>query len=186
MTPLNLTAKIKLPHPMRNCLRALGVLRRWDTLMGWGRGESEIVMDEVIEVENYIDDQFVRHVHLMSNSQNIEANLPAGVTPTVTKEAGVYHLRASWAAREAFAGTMRGEDRREHQVVLWALNGERVRKCIRDAAAEFVRVFSRRPSFATMKSYPESMGFDVDVEINGGTVALIECADVPAGFVMVF
>ncbi|NUQ86293.1 MAG: hypothetical protein HUU11_16430 [Anaerolineales bacterium] len=143
-------------------------------------------MDEVIEVENYIDDQFVRHVHLMSNSQGFDANLPAGVTPTVTKEAGVYHLRASWAAREAFAGTMRGKDRIERQIVLWALNGERVSKCIRDAAAEFGRVFSRRPSFAAVRSYPESMGLDVDVEIDGGTVALIECADVSTGFVMVF
>lgn len=143
-------------------------------------------MDEVIEVENYLDDQFVRHVHLMSNSQDFEVSLPAGVTPTVTKEAGVYHLRAEWSAREAFAGTMRGKDRIERQIVLWAFNGERVSQCIRDAAAEFGRVFSRRPRFAAVRSYPESMGLDVDVEIDGGTVALIECADVLTGFVMVF
>lgn len=143
-------------------------------------------MDEAIEIENYLDDQYVRHVHLMSNSPDFDASLPAGATPTVTKEAGVYHLRASWAAREAFAGTMRGDDRIERQIVLWALNGERVSVCIRDAAAEFAKAFSRLPKFAAIRSFPESMGPDVDIEIDGGTVALVECADMSTGFVMVF
>lgn len=145
------------------------------------------MVDEVIEIENYIDAQCVRHVHYMSNDENFEVvRLPAHVTPAITREAGAYHLRASWAAREAFAGTLRGDDRRERQVVLWALDGERASVCIRAAADEFWKVFCRRPDFAAVNQYPESMGMDVDVEINGGTVALVECADIPRRFVMVF
>ena len=143
-------------------------------------------MDEVIEIENYIDGQLMRHVHLMSNDEKFDIDLPEYARPTITKEAGVWHMRASWAAREAFAGTMRGGDRIERQIVLWALNSERVSVCIRDAAAEFWQVFCRQPDFAAVHKYPDSMGLDVDVEIDGGSVALVECADVPKQFVMVF
>lgn len=143
-------------------------------------------MGEVIEVENYIDGQWMRHVHFMSNDEIAEIDLPVYAKPVITKEAGVWHVRASWLAREAFAGTMRGEDRRERQIVLWAFQGERVSVCIREAAQEFWKVFCRQPEYAAMYSYPESMGLDVDVEIDGGSVALVECADVPRQFVMVF
>ncbi len=143
-------------------------------------------MDDVIEVENYIDEKWMRHVHLLSNDENAEVNLPVYASPVITKEAGVWHVRASWAAREAFAGTMRGGDRIERQIVLWAFQGERVSVCIRNAAREFWKVFSRQPDFAAMNSYPDAMGLDKDIEIDGGSVALVECADVPKQFVMVF
>lgn len=144
-------------------------------------------MDEVIEIENYIDRDCMRHLHLMSNENNFEVHLPAGVDAKVTQEAGVYHLRASWQAREAFAGTMRGNERREFPVVLWALeHGKRVSESIWDAAHEYLRVFGYKPRFAAVRSYPESMGLDVDVATECGEVALIECADVPIRFVMVY
>jgi hypothetical protein len=143
-------------------------------------------MDDVIEVENYIDGQWMRHVHLLSNDENAEINLPVYASPVITKEAGVWHVRASWAAREAFAGTLRGDDRIERQIVLWAFSGQRVSVCIRDAAREFWKVFGRQPDFAAVHAYPDAMGLDVDVEIDGGAVALVECADVPRQFVMVF
>lgn len=145
-----------------------------------------MTMGEVIAVEDYIDDQFVRRVHLMSNTDGFEYPLPEGVEAKVTKEAGIYHLRAEWAVREAFAGVMIGSDRFDHHVVLWSFDGERVSKCIRDAAREFGRVFSRQAQFAAVRSYPESMGLDVDVEVDGGAVVLVVSADVPRGFVMVF
>lgn len=143
-------------------------------------------MGEVIEVENYIDGQWMRHVHLMSNDETFDIVLPEYASPTINKETGVWHMRASWAAREAFAGTMRGGDRIERQIVLWALNGERVSVCIREAAQEFWKVFGRQPEFAAMYSYPDAMGLDKDIEIDGGVVALVECADVPKQFVMVY
>lgn len=143
-------------------------------------------MGEVIEIENYIDEHWMRHVHLMSNDEKFDIDLPEYARPTITKEAGVWHMRASWAAREAFAGTLRGGDRIERQIVLWAFQGERVSVCIRNAAREFWKVFSRQPDFAAMNSCPDAMGLDKDIEIDGGSVALVECADVPKQFVMVF
>ena len=143
-------------------------------------------MDDVIEVENYIDEKWIRHVHLMSNHEYAEVDLPSGVKPTIAKETGVWHVRASWAVRSSFSGTMRGADRIERQITIWALRGERVSVCIKDAARAFWNNFGRRPNFAAVHEYPESMGLDVDVEIDGGVVALVECADVPKQFVMVF
>jgi len=146
-------------------------------------------MGDVIEVENYIDGQWMRHVHFMTNDGDkgqSELNLPVDVIPNITKEMGVWHVRASWAAREAFAGTMRGGDRIERQIVVWAFQGERVSDCIRNAAREFWKVFGRQPDFAAMNSYPDARGLDADIEIDGGVVALVECADVPRQFVMVY
>lgn len=143
-------------------------------------------MGDVIEVENYIDERWVRHLHLMSNDEKFEIDLPEHASPAITKEAGVWHVRASWAAREAFAGTMRGGDRIERQIVVWAFQGDRVSVSIRNAALEFWKVFCRQPEFAAVHEYPEAMGLDVDVEIDGGSVALVECADVPKQFVMVY
>jgi len=149
-------------------------------------------MDEVIEIENYIDANCVRHLHLMSNVEfgPDDLSLPDGVPHTVTKEAGVYHLRASWKAREAFAGTMRGSDRWERLVVLWHIDGK-ISTCARDAAHEFMRVFGRVPDFAAVCKIPraaEQSSLDIDIPLGDGLepLALVESHDIPERFVMVY
>lgn len=151
-------------------------------------------LDDIIEIENYIDQDCRRYLHLMSNNEIVLNQLdgtswaiPPGISVVSKHEAGVWHLRAAWFACEAFVGTQRGSDRRERQVVLWSfIYADRVTNAIRDAAAEFWHVFCRRPDYAAVRSFPEAMGLDVDIEVDGGCVALIESADVPEKFVMVF
>lgn len=147
-------------------------------------------MDEIIEIENYIDHEYVRHLHLISNLETFMVNLPVGVEPKITREAGVYHLRASWKAKDAFAGTMRGEDRRERQIVLWHIDG-RLSECAREAAREFMRVFCRAPIYAAVWKIPrvaDLPGGDIDIPLGDGfePLALVESAEVPEWFVMVY
>lgn len=151
-------------------------------------------MDEIIEIENYVDANGMRHMHLMSNIEiDIEEledpwTIPDGVSSKSTREAGVFHLRAAWRARQAFAGTMRGSDRRERQMVLWVIEqGDRISTCVREATVQFRKAFGRNPNFAAMRVLPKGVEDDCSIEIGGGqSVALVECADVPKRFVMVF
>lgn len=152
-------------------------------------------MAEIIEIENYIDAQWVRHLHLMSNEPIVEDDIenPAwfvleGVEVHKTFEAGVHHLRAEWEAREAFAGTMYGSDRHERQIVLWAMKpGERVSVSVQEAAVLFRRTFARNPKFAAVKVYPSGAELDCDIDIGGGcVVGLVQCADVRDKFLMLF
>lgn len=151
-------------------------------------------MDEIIEIENYVDAKGMRYLHLMSNAEiDIEElddpwMIPDGVNTKSTHEAGVFHLRATWQAKQAFAGTMRGSDRRERQMVLWVIEqGDRVSACVRDATVQFRKAFGRNPNFAALRAIPKGVVDDCFIEIGGGqSVALVECADVPKRFVMVF
>jgi len=155
---------------------------------------KEKIMDEIIEVENYVDAHGTRFLHLMSNSEISVGDLeppwivPADVNAKLTREAGAFHLRAEWLAREAFAGLMRGSDRRERQMVLWAMKkGDRISTSVVDAAVEFRKAFARNPSYAAVRVFPTGVEDDCEIEIGGGRlVALVECADVPERFVMVF
>jgi hypothetical protein len=152
-------------------------------------------MNEIIEVENYVDAQGVRRLHLMCNAEirvdDLEPPylLPDGVNAEVKREAGAWHLRAEWRAREAFAGTMRGSDRREWQVVLWALEkGDRIGAATQEATVLFRRAFGRHPQFAAVRRFPQGVDDLAEIEIDGGRrmLPLVESADVPERFVMVF
>lgn len=153
------------------------------------------MMAEIIEIENYIDSRWVRHLHLMSNEPIVEGDfentnwfVPDDVEVKKTFEAGVHHLRAEWEAREAFAGTLYGSDRRERQIVLWAMKrGERISECVKEAAVVFRRTFVRQPSFAAVRNFPRGVDVDCDIDAGGvNCVALVECKDVLSGFVMLF
>lgn len=151
-------------------------------------------MDEIIEIENYVDAKGMRYLHLMSNVEiDIEElddpwTIPDGVDAKSIREAGVFHLRAAWRARQAFAGTMRGSDRRERQMVLWVIErGDRISACVQDATVRFRKAFGRNPNFAAVRKVPKGVEDDCEIAIGGGqSVALVECADVPERFVMVF
>ncbi len=152
-------------------------------------------MDEIIEIENYVDAQGMRHMHLMSNDEitaddfeNPAWFIPDGVDIRVSKEAGVHHLRATWRARQAFAGVMRGSDRHERQMALWALDkGGHISVGVQEATVLFRKAFGRSPNFAAVRTYPREVDVFYEIEIGGGrSVSLLESADVPDRFVMVF
>jgi len=152
-------------------------------------------MDEIIEIENYVDANGMRAMHLMSNGEinaddfeNTAWFIPDGVDVRVVKEAGAYHLRATWRARQAFAGVMRGSNRHERQMALWALEkGDRISSGVHEATVLFRKAFGRSPNFAAVRAFPKEVDVFCEIEIGGGrSVTLVESADVPDRFVMVF
>lgn len=156
---------------------------------------KENFMDEIIEVENYVDANGIRFLHLMSNEdidvddfENPAWLIPDGVDVNCSKEAGAYHLRATWRARQSFFGMMRGSDRHEKQMALWALeSGDRISVGVHEATVLFRKAFGRNPNFAAVRTYPRDLDVFCEIDIGGGrSVSLLESADVPDKFVMVF
>jgi hypothetical protein len=154
------------------------------------------VMMEIIEVENYIDEKWTRRLHLMSNDEiKVDELEPPYIFPDddaqveLTREAGVYHLRAVWQARDAFAGTLRGDDRQERALVLWALkDGDRISTSVQAATVEFRRAFARNPHYAAVRRMPRGVDDLCEIAIDDGrrTLVLVECADVLDRFVVVY
>lgn len=145
-------------------------------------------MDSIIVIDDSVAADGTRRYHAMSNTPIPDPSISSGI---VTQEAGVYHLRAEWRARGAFCGTVRGDDIRERPTVLWAIEaGQRLSDEARSAAREFCRSFGRWPTVAGVRRMPKAVAelMDVDIEIEDGVapLALVECVDVPVGFVMVF
>lgn len=153
------------------------------------------VMMEIIEVENYIDEKWTRHLHLMSNDEIVVDDLeppyyfPEDAQVNLAREAGVYHLRVVWQARDAFAGTLRGDDRQERALVLWALKeGDRISIAVQAATVEFRRAFARNPHYAAVRRMPRGIDDLCEIAIDDGrrTLVLVECADVLDRFVVVY
>lgn len=149
-------------------------------------------MREIIEVENYIDADWVRHLHLMSSVEIDEAEVRSkyGVGDaklTVNCEAGVHHLHGEWKARGLFAGTYR-DFPREMPIVLWAMDkGEQVRLAIAAAAFEYLQKVGRLPRFAGVQALPKGVEEGVDVPVHDGAmVSLILFDKCLSGFVVVF
>lgn len=125
----------------------------------------------VIVVEDRLDGQCVRHVHVMANAP---APLPAA-SPQMApdgrnlggewvKEAGVWHLRAVYPYRgvwEVDAARAEGKFRR---LVVWSLEGcASVKVALHDAAHEFERLFGGRAQFGFMRRLPRGAEHGMDV-----------------------
>lgn len=152
-------------------------------------------MAEIVEVENSLDADWKRVLHLMSNEEIVAAEIenPLWCVPEYAKvsysfEAGVHHMRAEWEPRGAFVGTMYFSDRRERQVVIWAMQqGERISEVAVKAAKMFAKIWGRSPSFVAVSVYPQGAEDDCDIDIGDGyCVALVQCKDVRDKFLMLF
>jgi hypothetical protein len=113
-------------------------------------------MDDVIVVENIVSRDCRLIVHLMSNRE-FEVNrlacygAPDGTRPQVTREAGVYHLRAEWPYR----GVLDVKSEfwpKAKRLVAWSLIGEEgAAEAILKAVGEFDELFGRAPGFIFVK-----------------------------------
>jgi len=116
-------------------------------------------MDAVIEVVNYVDGQCIRHLHLMSNLEFEPACMSqyAAINGLMTREAGVWHLRAMHPYRGAIdvpAACVEGKARR---LVVWSLAGcASVTRALYDAVHEYERLFGGRAQYAFMKKLPKA------------------------------
>ncbi len=127
-------------------------------------------MNDVIIVENYVDGQCMRHVHLMSNLEIGRTILrPYGIMDCiqeqVTKEAGVWHVRAEWPYRGILDIQAKGWPK-FRRVVVWNLEGcESMRHAITEAYKYFfLQAFYFRPAYVFMKKLPKGVENGHDFE----------------------
>src|SRR5512140_3312306 len=121
-------------------------------------------MDDVIVVENYVDPQCMRHLHLMSNFfiNRPTAGLERG---ELRQEAGVWHYRATYPYRgilDVKAACIDGKFRR---LVVWSLAGSgSVREALCQAEVYFWAMFRFRPAYGFLRRLPAGVEHGQDFE----------------------
>lgn len=123
-------------------------------------------MDEIIEIVNQVDGQCMRHLHLMSNREFDRASMThyAAVNGVVTREAGVWHLRAIHPFRGVMDVNAEGWVKMR-RLVMWSLDGyPTVKVALHAAAAEFERVFHGRAMYGFVRRLPRGAEHGMDVE----------------------
>jgi len=127
-------------------------------------------VDEIIELENFVDAQCVRRIHLMSNMEfGNEAILrryyaPVDVVVMKQKEAGVWHYRAEYPFRGVL-DIHASEWVKFRRFVAWNLEGcASVRDAIKQASGEFERLFHFKPKFVFMNKLPHGVEMFQDVD----------------------
>ena len=132
-------------------------------------------MDDVIELENVVSDDGIRTIHLLSNLElTVEAlkkyDLPGDAKIESKKEAGAYHLRASWLMQGLLK--IDGEGWPAARLcVVWNFGlCTSVSKAIGKAAERYLELFGDVPDYAFVRALPK--GIENGVEV--GDVILFE------------
>lgn len=136
-------------------------------------------MNDEIWLENYVDGNGVRHVHVMSNLliENPSEIFGAG---TVAHEAGIWHFKVCEPMRGLVKLVFEGGSQRV--AALWSLDGyASVRAAIADAVAHFEDKTNIDAEFAFMRKLPSMVedGYEL------GNVILIESEWVMPKYVVV-
>lgn len=113
-------------------------------------------MDEVIVVEDRVDAQCRRHVHLMSNIQYTSIDIPYPPDMWMGNcEAGVWHYRADYPYRGVLDIGCIYDGGNFRRLVVWSLDGyELIKVALHDAWNEYVRLFQGAPQHAFIKKLP--------------------------------
>ena len=130
-------------------------------------------MTDLIVVEDRVDGQCVRHLHLMSNIEFDQACMTrySAVNGVVTREAGVWHLRAMHPYRGVVDIPAACVDGKVRRLVAWNLDGcASVRVALQEAAREFEKLFGGRAQFGFMKKLPEPAEHGMEI----GDLILLE------------
>lgn len=132
-------------------------------------------MNDVIELENFLDDDGFRIVHLMSNmaldSDALKAyDAPADAMFEAKKEAGVYHLRAKWLICGPLVINAEGWPVPKRFVV-WHLSlADSVKIALYEANKKYEDVFLERAEYAFIRKLPR--GIENGIEV--GNLTLFE------------
>jgi len=116
--------------------------------------------EEIIELLNYVDGQCLRHLHLMSNIEFDAACMSryAAVNGVVTREAGVWHLRAMHPYRGTIDIPAACKEGKIRRLVVWSLaEYASVQVALHDVWREYGRLFGGSPQFAFMRKLPRSV-----------------------------
>lgn len=116
-------------------------------------------MGPLIELENYVDMQCMRHLHVMSNLEFDQACLQKyGIgNGLAVREAGVWHLRAVHPFRGPLEVCCEGW-KKSRRVVAWSLDGYvSVKLALFDAWKAYCKMFGGRPQYAFMRKLPNQV-----------------------------
>ena len=126
-------------------------------------------MNDVIEVENIVDSNCMRVIHLIANRElDISAlhryGTAAGMIIDTRKEAGTWHLWARWPYRGVL--DIQAHDwPKFRRLVVWNLDGcNSVRDAIEKAFMHFWVTFKFQPAFVFMKKLPKGVENAQDCE----------------------
>ena len=117
-------------------------------------------MDEMIVLENRVDCQCVRHVHLMSNQEPDELvrlrYAPRGAGWIATREVGVWHCRVSYPYKGMLdVAAAVPAKKKFRRLVVWNLEGcGSVRNAIGEAFTYFWALFKFQPGYVFIKKLP--------------------------------
>ncbi|MCI0551481.1 MAG: hypothetical protein L0287_11035, partial [Anaerolineae bacterium] len=118
--------------------------------------------EDVIVVENYVDRQCIRHMHLISNSQ--DSLLPAQREGggEIKQGTGIYYYRAEYPYRGVLDIHCEGWSK-FRRLVVWSFEGyASVRDAIRDASNYFWRAFRFEPGYCFFRRLPAGVEFGQD------------------------
>lgn len=125
------------------------------------------INEDVIVIDDYVDPQCIRHVHVMSNTPIDEAMqmrfAPAGVG-VVKQEIGAYHFRAQYPYRGVLDIACIGNAKKFRRLVVWNMEGYKsVKMALHDAWKEYCRLFGGKPQYAFVYRLPVGIenGFEV-------------------------
>ena len=143
-------------------------------------------MNDVIELENRIDEQGMRVVHLMANRPLTATDLigywpPEGARVETAREAGVHHLRAEWPYVHII------EVRPGQQYVLRDIRkGERISEAVGAAVRDYLRAFGHGPQYAYLRRMPRSVPIGYAIRYLGWEIFLLQADEwLPEGQVAV-
>ncbi len=118
--------------------------------------------NDVVVVENYVDHQCIRHLHLMSNTPipNPSPKMGEG-----RLEAGVWHYRAEYPYRGVLDVECVGNHKKFRRLVVHSLEGcGSVRDAIHAAFTFFWATFGFQPGYVFMKKLPNGVENGQDFE----------------------
>ena len=143
-------------------------------------------MNDVIELENRIDEQGMRVVHLMADRPLTATDLigywpPEGARVETAREAGVHHLRAEWPYVHII------EVRPGQQYVLRDIRkGERISEAVGAAVRDYLREFGHGPQYAYLRRLPRNVPIGYAIRYLGWEIFLLQADDwLPEGQVAV-
>ena len=110
-------------------------------------------MDDFIVVEDCVDMQCVRHVHLMSNARLPDLHPEHGLG-NCAQESGVWHWRTEYPYRGVMDFHCEGW-KKFRRLVVWSLDGcGSVREAMSQAEVYFWTAFHFRPAYVFMRKLP--------------------------------
>lgn len=141
-------------------------------------------MNEVIELDNCVSGGR-RLLHLMANREIGREDLigywpPEDAVVQVSREGGVWHLRASWAHVEAVTGPSGRE-----YVMAELRQGERISEAVRRAVVDYLRKHQHGPQYAYMRRLPRGVAIGYAIRYLGWEIYLLQAEWVPVGQVAV-